>query len=319
MKNRSLVLLSGEKTSIPEAEAKALFLAYDAEATFSSPEERLLVVESSVDPVRVSRRVAFARRVGLLLSSPSEAFETVRNRRVRYQSFHIGDGPVQETAVSKLLEGLEATVDLENPDFEFSNVVGRKEYFMLSTPGQMRQAWARRRPRKRPFFHPSAIFPKLSRALVNLTRCREGDTFLDPLAGTGSLPIEANEVGLFPLAIDRSKRMACGALANMKAFGQPWPDVIRADAFQPPVVRVDGIATDVPYGRASSTGGRSPGAVIDLVMRKFPELLKPGGRLVVMHPSQVPLEARGGTKVEGEHYIYIHKKLTRAITILRKT
>ena len=55
----------------------------------------------------------------------------------------------------------------------------------------MRQDWVIRRPRARPFFHPAAIFPKLSRALVNLSRVGAGEVFLDPFCGTGSLLLEA--------------------------------------------------------------------------------------------------------------------------------
>lgn len=278
-----------------------------------------MVVETSTNPENVSRRVAFARRVGLLLSSPSDASEVVKGRRIRFHSFSIGDAPVRRSDMEPLLKGLDASVDLENPDYELSLIAGKKEYLMLSTPRIMKQAWTLRRPRRRPFFHPSAIFPKLSRALVNLTRCKEGDLFLDPFAGTGSIPMEAFEVGLTPVAIDRSRRMARGALLNMKAFRQSWLGVIRADAFFSPVVGVDGMATDVPYGRASSTAGKSAANVVELAMEKLPDLLNPGCRLVLMHPSQVSVESGGNLRVEEEHYIYIHRKLTRAITILRKT
>ena len=73
--NRSLVLLSGEGTTIPAAEARALFLAYDPEAKFAFPEERIMIAESKAAPALVARRVAFARRVGALLDDPAEDFD----------------------------------------------------------------------------------------------------------------------------------------------------------------------------------------------------------------------------------------------------
>jgi len=315
----SLVLLSGEKTSIPEAEARALFLAYDPNSTFAFPEERVIIVKSSVVPETVSRRIAFSRRVGALLSSPSDAAEVVKGKKVRFRSFSLRGRPEPRSDFDALLRGLQVSVDLEEPDYEFTRVSGRGDYLILSTPANMMQDWSSRRPRRRPFFHPAAIFPKLSRALVNLTQCKEGETLLDPFVGTGSIPIEASEVGLSPVAIDRSRRMANGALSNMRAFGQSWPGVIRGDAFSLPIVKVDGIATDMPYGRASSAGGKSASAVLSLAVERLPGVLKTGGRLVLMHPSHVPIDAPGELRVEEEHYIYIHRKLTRAITILRKT
>ena len=315
------MLLSGEHTTIPEGEARALLLAYDGAASFTLPEDRILLATTSAEPEKIARRIAFARRVGVLLADPSEMAETVRGKRIRVRSFHLGwEQPGESPSYDLLLRGLhDVVIDLKNPDYELTLVRGRERaYLALSNPGSMQQSWAERRPRRRPFFHPSAIFPKLSRALVNFTRCREGDVLLDPFAGTGSLPIEGSEVGLACVAVDRSKRMACGALANMVAFSQSWLGVIRADAFAPPLTHVDGIATDIPYGRTSSVGGRDAQSVADLATASLVSLLKVGGRLVIMHPDNVILRETGGLRLEGEHHLYIHKKLTRAITILRK-
>lgn len=322
MQSRTLlVLLSGEHTTIPEGEARALLLAYDGAASFVIPESRILLATTSAEPEKIVRRIAFARRVGVLLADSHEAAETVRGKRIRVRSFHLGRKQSSGSPdYDRLLRGLDdVAVDLKNPDYELTLVQGRERlYLALSTPCSMQQSWAERRPRKRPFFHPSAIFPKLSRALVNLTRCREGDVLLDPFAGTGSLLIEGSEAGLACVAVDRSKRMACGALANMNAFQQSWLGMIRADAFALPLTQVDGIATDIPYGRASSAGGRDAQTVADLATSSFASLLKTGRRLVVMHPDWVNLKEAGGLRLEEEHHLYIHRKLTRAITILKK-
>ena len=322
MKNRTLlVLLSGEHNTIPEGEARALLLAYDAATSFTHPERRVLLATTSAEPEKIARRIAFARRVGVLLADPSDAAGIVEGKRIRIRSFRLGrEESSSSPDYDRLLRGLhDVDVDLRNPDYELSLVVGEgRTYLALTVPGSMQQSWAERRPRRRPFFHPSAIFPKLSRALVNFTRCKEGDVLFDPFAGTGSLPIEGSEAGLACIAADRSKRMALGALANMSAFRQSWLGVIRADAFAPPLTQVDGIATDIPYGRASSAGGRDAQTVADLAASSLPPLLKTGGRLVFMHPESVFMKETGGLRLEEEHHLYIHRKLTRSITILRK-
>jgi tRNA (guanine10-N2)-dimethyltransferase len=322
LKSRTLlVLLSGEHNTIPEGEARALLLAYDASASFTHPESRVLLGTTSAEPEKIARRIAFARRVGVLLADPSDAAGIVRGKKIRIRSFRLGREESSESPdYENLLRGLhDVDVDLRNPDYELSLIIGeRRTYLALTAPGSMHQSWAERRPRRRPFFHPSAIFPKLSRALVNFTRCKEGDVLLDPFAGTGSLPIEGSEAGLACVAADRSRRMAFGALANMNAFQQSWLGVIRADAFSPPLMQVDGIATDIPYGRASSAGGRDPQTVGDLATSSLSPLLKTGGRLVIMHPDSVAMKERAGLRLEEEHHLYIHKKLTRAITVLRK-
>jgi tRNA (guanine10-N2)-dimethyltransferase len=197
-------------------------------------------------------------------------------------------------------------------------VEGKARYLALTSPARMRQGWSLRRPRSRPFFHPSAIFPKLSRALVNLSRCREGELFLDIFAGTGSLAIEAAEIGARVLAFDRDRTMTRGSLANMKAFGQEWLGTVRCDSFCPPVTEVDAIATDVPYGRASSTQGREAADVLSEALRAAHSLLKSGSRMVVMHPEDLRAEPASGWSLEEEHSLYVHKRLTRTITVLRR-
>ena len=216
------------------------------------------------------------------------------------------------------MKGVNATIDLKRPEFEFTLVRGQGEYLALTRPCEMSQAWSKRRPRARAFFHPSAIFPKLARAIVNLSRFRAGGVFLDPFAGTGSLAIEASQAGGTVIASDQVEKMARGSLANMKHFGQSWLGVIRADAFSHPVTRVDAIATDLPYGRASSTRGAEPEEILRKTMDLLPLLLKEGSRMVLMHPRTLRVPESPAVALEEEHHLYVHKLLTRTITVLRR-
>ena len=317
MKSRSLVLLSGEGTTIPAAEAKALFLAYDPSSSFTRPSPRVLVVDSSADPLLVGSRVAFARRVGRLLDGVAEARGALRGRRVSFRSFDLVPG-LAPPDPAEYLAGVDAEVDLETPELELTLVRAGQDFLGISSPGTMRQGWSVRRPRRRAFFHPSAIFPKLSRALVNLSRCREGDVFFDPFAGTGSIPLEAHMVGARVVAADLSKEMVRGALSNMALFGQQWLGVLRGDATSSPVTRVDAIATDVPYGRASSTRGRATGELIELALPVLGRVLAPSSFLVLMHPQKVGVGSGPDFEVVEEHHLHVHELLTRTITILRR-
>jgi len=316
LKSSSLVLLSGEGYSLPRAESEALFRRQDPQSTFTEPEPRVLVVSSSGDPFDVGSRVAFARRVGTIVSSPDEALPLLKGRKVRFTTFDLRSG-LPPADPRTFLRGVEGTVDLEHPDLELTLVRGEGEYLAVTSPGTMRQGWSRRRPRSRAFFHPAAIFPKLSRALVNLTRCAEGDVFLDPFAGTGSLAIEAAIIGCDVVTVDRDPKMVNGSLKNMKLYAQGWLGDLRADANQVPLTRVDAIATDVPYGRASSTLGADRGTILRSALKRLPVLLNPGSRMVVMHNQKDAVEETGELALEEEHHLYVHKLLTRTISVLR--
>lgn len=314
--SRSLVLLSGEGTTIPLAEAEALFLAYDSRARFESPEPRVLIADSSADPLKVGSRIAFARRVGHLVSDKSETARLLDGHRVRFRCFDLRQGTAPDP--EEYLKGLRVTVDLRNPEYEVTLARGESDYVAVTAPGAMRQGWSKRRPRTRPFFHPSAIFPKLARALVNLSRCREGSIFLDPFSGTGSIPLEATLIGANVVAMDMAERMVKGGKQNMRHFGQQWMGTIRADSTSPPLMRVDAIATDIPYGRASSTKGRRPKDLMDSVLGQLAQVMAPHSFLVLMHPNAVPVPASRQFSLLGEHHLYVHKFLTRAITVLER-
>ena len=298
------------------AEAKALFLTYDPASEFEAPERRVLIARSTADPFLIAARIAFARRVGPVISQPSDAEGYLRGRSARVRKFDLGEASRLDPDV--YLRDAKVDVDLMRPEIELTVVRGEREYLAVTAPRAMVQDWMGRRPRRRPFFHPSAMFPKLSRALVNLSRVKAGETFLDPFAGTGSLPIEASLVGAKAVALDRDRKMVRGALGNMKGLGQEWLGVMRADAFLPPLARVDAIATDVPYGRASSTLGADRDEVVGLALSSMAKLLSAGCRAVLMHAKTgAPLVA-GDFELEEEHDLYVHKLLTRTISVLRR-
>ena len=317
MKNRSLVLLSGEGTTVPDAEARALFLAYDPGSSFERPDPRVLLAESAADPFRIGRRIAFARRAGVLVDEPREALPMLAGRRVRFRCFDLENGfPRPDPA--HYLRGAAASVDLQHPELELTLVRGDAEYLAVTSPGTMVQGWAQRRPRKRPFFHPSAIFPKLSRALVNLSRVREGEVFLEPFAGTGSLAIEASKLGARVVAVDVAERMARGAHSNMVFFGERWMAVVRADAARLPLAAADAVATDIPYGRASSTRGLKPEEILRAALESLGPILKEGSHAVFMHPQSLRVDGGGSFGLVEEHHLHVHKLLTRTITVLEK-
>ena len=317
LKNRALVLLSGEGTTIPLAEAKALFLAEDPLTSFTITEYPLVMADTRADPFAVGSRIAFARRVGRAVGSPSEASDMLHGRRVRVRVFDLRNG-LPKPDEGTYLAGIDANVDLKYPELELTVFRGDDTYFAVTDPTSMKQGWSKRRPRQRKFFHPSAIFPKLARALVNMTRCKPGEVFLDPFAGTGSLAIEAAMVGAAPIAVDISKKMSVGSLRNMRQFSQDWLGVIRSDSFNIPLTKVGAIATDVPYGRAASTRGRPQGGLLDEALDVLPALLEQGKRMVVMHSDQTKIGSTPELELEEEHRLYVHKLLTRTISILSR-
>ena len=325
---RILILLSRESTTIPEAEARTLVQDLDPDAKFETPQAGVLLATTRAEPRSIEGRVAFSRRVGLLLKDGlvgEEKLTELRRGTYRVRVFGERVQEMEERAIiSDVASKIGGKVSLESPDHEVTVFMGARgtTYLALTSPGSMRQGWATRRPRSRAFFHPSAIFPKLSRALVNFSGVQEGETFLDPFCGTWSLLIEAYIVGAMPVGIDLARKMVRGARRNSLKYEQGWLGIIRADSRNLPLREVSAIATDIPYGRASSAAGVETTEILRYLLENAPKVLPAGGKLVVMHPKSLKVSPgayeMGNMRVEQEHDIYMHRKLTRTITVLRR-
>src|ERR1019366_5402953 len=173
-RSKIIFLLSGESTTIPAAEASALVRMQDQSAEIESPEERILIASTDADPDTIASRVAFSKRVGSVV--PDGCFDrdhlrSLRAGTYRVSVFALGEKrPDSDGMVSDLAEEIGGKVALDDPDVEVALVRGARDYLALCRPSLMSQDWVLRRPRARPFFHPAALFPKLSRGPGNFSR-----------------------------------------------------------------------------------------------------------------------------------------------------
>ena len=105
----------------------------------------------------------------------------------------------------------------------------------------------------------------------------------------------------------------------MRAFGfADQSQVFHGDARRLPFRSVDAIATDIPYGRASSTLGDMSSNLFRELVENASLCLKNGRRLVVMHPKEVsPVETKGFEQVS-RYDFFVHRNLTRNITVFQR-
>jgi len=177
-----------------------------------------------------------------------------------------------------------------------------------------------RRPKNRPFKHPSALVPRLARCMVNLARVRPGGRIIDPFAGTGSIPMEAADLGYRVVAIELNRRIASGCLSNLKwSRHSDRVDVVCGDAASPPLRGVfQGVVTDPPYGRSTKLSERD---LKKLYLKAFSEaasLLGKGCRVVTAVPEQrlnPEVLEEVGLRLLERHPLRIHSSLTRVVCV----
>ncbi len=113
--------------------------------------------------------------------------------------------------------------------------------------------------------------------------------------------------------------MVFGGRRNLRGFGlYESSQVLHGDARHLPFREVDAMAGDVPYGRASSTKGSLSADLLASMLSEGALCLKGGRRLVVMHQKGAELRRPKGFKSLGEYEFYVHRSLTRVISVFRK-
>ncbi len=214
-----------------------------------------------------------------------------------------------------------ATVNLASPDQTFLglNVSGHLVFGIASK--RLGSEVHRRKPSLRPFFHPSAMLPKLARCMVNLARARASDVVLDPFCGTGSLLIEAEMMDCRTVGSDVSVRMVHGTKENLRFFGMEGCDLFVADVRCLPIRSFDCVASDPPYGRGSSTHGAVARHLVESLMNQAMEVLHSEEHMCLAFPKGQALLELGhelGYAAIECHEIREHRSLTRQVVVFRK-
>jgi tRNA (guanine10-N2)-dimethyltransferase len=222
-----------------------------------------------------------------------------------------------------VLEQIAGTrVKLKTPNRIFFGVLTENRFvFGLKLGEVVTKSFTERRPRRRPFFQPSAVAAKLARCMVNLTRAKKGNLVLDPFCGTASFLIEAGLIGCHVIGADAQKRMVKGGLRNLLHFNITPEAMVVADAEHLPIMRTDYIVTDPPYGRTASTLGKNTEQIVKSVLPEFKNLLHTKNRVCIAAPKSLGIRTiaeKAGLKHLESHYVYVHRSLTREIAVLEK-
>jgi tRNA (guanine10-N2)-dimethyltransferase len=339
-------LLSGEFESLSFAELKAILEAEGYACTVTEKLDQTARLEADVESVtQVHRRSAYTRICALeLFTCPADNdaiagavnsvdFKTilgegatfeVRIRRIKEYSTKDATMALESLLGRLILQNAKhAKVNLSKPDKTFFGILTNgKLVFGVKLAEIQPKPFVERRPRKKPFFHPSAMNSKLARCMVNLAHAQENAYLLDPFCGTGTTIIEATLIGVRAIGIDVQRRMADGATRNLKHFGLAAEAVVIADARRLPLTHVSCIVTDPPYGKSATTLKSNTKAIVEGVLTSARELLGKGQRICIASPKTIGIQAIGtalGYRHLESHFAYVHRTLTREVAVFEKT
>jgi tRNA (guanine10-N2)-dimethyltransferase len=319
---------------LPGAEAASVVGVYSRRARLVPDGNALFGEVPKASVPRLVARLALCRHVSEHLGSHAtidaarraKGLLAIEGESVRVRAkllsgdWSDGDRQLAEARVGEALSKRN-TIDLRRATTEVRVLLGRRVHVCRLVGSVDRKGLEARKGENRPFFSPVSLHPKFARALVNLAMVPDGGTLLDPFCGTGGILIEAALVGARPLGGDVDPRMLEGARWNMAHFGLRPERLELADIGAAAAVfgKVDAIATDPPYGRASYTAKESPAKLHARMLGAVAEALREGGRAAIILPSLEPLKAlpRGLRLVE-THASRVHRSLVRHFVVLEK-
>jgi tRNA (guanine10-N2)-dimethyltransferase len=344
--NRLFFLLSGEHPTLPFSELNTILEAEGHEYRVLEELSQVLRLETDIESVESIKSRSAMTRVccSELLCCSADAEEIFRMARStpleeliqKGGSFAVRVRRVRESAPRILSVELErklgelvlnkargAKVDLMSPQKTLFGVLTDDRFvFGLKVAEISARPFTQRRPRKRPFFHPSAMPPKLARCMVNLAKPKMDHLVLDPFCGTASTLIEAGLIGCRTLGLDVKRRMAKGSLRNLLHYSIKPEGMIVADALKPPTIKADCIVTDPPYGKSATTLGRETSQIVEDSLSTLQDCIAKGRRLCVSAPESIKASVLGeeqGLKHIESHFVYIHGSLTREIAVFERS
>jgi len=355
---RLFFLLSGENESLPAAEVKAILEAEGFSYANPTVLDQILRLDAELGSVKaVQVRSSYTRfcaqelfvsdasMVDILKTcantdfksvlEPGESFVVRINRIKNYADQALNTMTLEVKLGAQILKQTEGTrVNLKNPDKTFIGIITDERIILgLKLTDITSKTFSERRPRKKPFFHPSAMPSKLARCMVNLAHAKAESVLLDPFCGTGTTLIEATFIGCRAVGVDAQRRMILGTKKNLQFYNISPEGLMLADSRRIPLFKVDAIVTDPPYGRSSSTLKSTTKKLVEEILVSSYMLLGVGQRICIALPIRVNEQGQIerlagilesyidglGFKTIESHKVFVHRSLTREIMVYEKT
>ncbi len=310
----SFFVLSKENLEIAVDEVISIAKIYDR-FTKHKLISNLLIIQSNTNWKHMIKRASFVKEAGQILRKMSglfldeENFDILKNAKtfsckvINLASQRFDPYELENSMGNMISKFSHAKVSLNNPDITIFLILSDKESFF----GFAERVKQTKRPKKIES-HPHELDWRLTRAMINLAGLRKGETVCDPFCGTGTTLIEAESMGIHAVGIDFDKKMCKKSQINVqenhfnsKIYNSDFSHVTKLE-------RINGIVTDLPYGRSSKTSQKP-----EKVLQDFISILPKKKKIAVM--CKKGFEEKLKFKPSKKYEIYRHKSLTRVILV----
>ncbi len=231
--------------SFSKSELNGLLRVYGGQ--ISGINEDLIFFETE-NPEKIIKRVAFSKRIVRILKSDDLPINLGDEETYAIKEIRNHD---KQSVLREVASRIGGKVNLRFPSRKF--VIYNKNYFLVTEELYERSIKKLIDPKfkNKPMNHPSSISPIIARGMINVSGVKEGDLIADPFAGTGTILIEANRMGIRAVGTDKNRKMVNGGNDNLSFFS--FERTIKHGDFSlvSSIKGINSIVTDPPYGRGS--------------------------------------------------------------------
>ncbi len=336
-----LFLLSKEDLKLAREEVLSLFKVENSRLV-----SNLLFLD--LDNIELADRLAYTRKIYGFLFEADRRKLVEKIKEFDWQSvykknfcvrIHRVKGAPAEMSEKTLAGYIWRT--LKNPKVKLINSETSIEFFIVKNKvyatrlvKELKHDFELRKAHKRPELHPTALNPKLARALINLSGAEK--EIMDSFCGAGGILIEAGLIKLKAVGYDLYDVMLKKAKVNLDYYKIKNYKLIKEDALKIKK-KYDYVVTDIPYGLNTSIWVKEKGRNKKIVLKQndkkqkirnlegfyliFLKNLKKilRKRAVIIFPHYVnyrKLIRNAGFKIEKEFSQFIHGSLTRRILVI---
>lgn len=220
--------------------------------------------------------------------------------------------------IGKQLHHLKA--DLKHPKDLFYYIFTTDNVYFTHSIFENEKTYLQRMPVRRAINKPYTLKADMGRTCINLLDIKSGDRVLDPFCGIGGILLEGLDMTLKMIGNDINSNDLEHTKTNAKHFNLEVPELYNYDATTQFLKEnsVDGIVSDIPYGRSSRKLGIE---LYEGFLRSAQKMLKPNKKMVIIYgcfTNFKPLALKYFEEV-AEIEQYMNSSLTRYILILKNS
>lgn len=337
-KHQYLIIIQGSNFKFFYEEFKSLFKLYFENETFSLNKIKNTLYKLDTSFQLPSKDHEFFSRITLtkgvfeLLASGSEFDALLENLHIRphlySDSFAVDQISIKTKPnisnstlafpVGKQLNHMRA--NLKQPKHLFCYIFTPDAIYFTHSIFQNTKTYLKRMPVKRAVNKPYTLKSDMSRACINLLQVKSDEYVLDPFCGIGGIILEGLDMNMKMIGNDINAKDLEHTKTNCNHFQLSKPQLYNCDATSQflDFNSIDGIVSDIPYGRSSRKLG------VDLYegfLQSAQKMLKKDKRMVIIYgcfTNFKPIAVKYFEEV-GEIEQYMNSSLTRYILILKNS